>query len=78
MIPATTFGAPQTMLSSAAGAGVDLADRQLVGIRMTFDRPDQADDDALERRRDRLVGFDLEARHRQPIGQFLRRSAADR
>ena len=46
LMPARTFGAPQTMSSVSPRAGVDLADAQPVGVRMRLDLEHLADDDA--------------------------------
>ncbi|ABA47491.1 hypothetical protein BURPS1710b_1895 [Burkholderia pseudomallei 1710b] len=60
-------------LQRRAGAGVDLANVELVGIRMLDHLEHAADDDLLGRRRGRAQRLDLEPRHRQRVRQLVRR-----
>ncbi len=68
-MPGFTFGAPQTMLSASPAPTFDLAHAQPIGVRMTLDRHDVADDHAGEGWRDRTQLFDLHAGHGEQLGQ---------
>ena len=75
--PGRTLGAPQTTCSGFAGSpGIDLADREPVGIRMLARGQHARDHHVAERRRNRRALLDLEPATWSAGARVLRRSTA--
>ena len=72
--PAATFGAPQTIVLRLAGADVDLAHGQPVGVRMRLRLEHAADDEPVGlAHADALDPRDLGAGEVEPLGDLGRR-----